>query len=72
MEKPRKLGAVIEMSGSPRESVHENFPTKVVTTYQVEENSDASRGCLLKFLCLIIIGVGVLGGLLVLLMRLFL
>ena len=71
MEKPRKLGAVIEMSRSPRESVHENFPSKVVTTYQVEGNSDASRGCLLKFLCLII-GVGVLGGLLVLLMRLFL
>ena len=71
MEKPRKLGAVIEMSGSPRESVHENFPSKVVTTYQVEGNSDASRGCLLKFLSLII-GVGVLGGLLVLLMRLFL
>ena len=72
MERPRKLGAIIEMSGSPRESVHEDFPPRLVTTsYQVEENNYESRKCLLKFLCLIF-GIGVLGGLLVFLMRLFL
>ena len=72
MERPRKLGAIIEMSGSPRESVHEDFPPRLVTTsYQVEENNYESRNCLLKFLCLIF-GIGVLGGLLVFLMRLFL
>ena len=50
MERPKKLGAIIEMSGSPRESVHEDFPPRLVTTsYQVEENNYESRKCLLKF-----------------------